>query len=108
LPRVEESLAAVGGARDKFKQALSAELSTFLPRKWIWKEQATAAGMLDEYEFIYSYSSRLLHATPASLTTDKKNLEPWGMLMFLRYFAIKATDVLQMSASILASGSPRH
>jgi hypothetical protein len=44
-------------------------------KRWIWKHEAAAAGMTEQYEFLYAYTSRLLHATPTSVTTDQKNLE---------------------------------
>lgn len=54
-------------------------------KKWNWKEMSKHVGMEEEYDFIYSYTSRLLHASPHSLTTDQKNLEDQEVLMFLRY-----------------------
>jgi hypothetical protein len=51
-------------------------------RDWRWKEQAAIAGMSEQYEFIYSFTSRLLHATPVSLTTNQKLLEPGEMHCF--------------------------
>ena len=33
---------------------------------WKWKQRAAFVGMEHEYEFLYSFTSRLLHATPAS------------------------------------------
>jgi hypothetical protein len=48
------------------------------------------------YEFLYSYVSRLLHATPASVTTDHKNLEPEEITMFLRYIHGALLDTLDL------------
>jgi hypothetical protein len=44
-------------------------------QSWQWKQQAASVGMSDQYEFIYSFTSRLLHATPVSLTTNQKLLD---------------------------------
>lgn len=52
-----------------------------------WKARAAYVDMASEYDFIYSYTSRLLHATPASLSTNQKSLEDEEALMFLRYVA---------------------
>lgn len=58
-------------------------------KEWKWSDRADYVGMSHEYAFIYSYTSRLLHATPASLTTDQKSLELQEVLIFLRYVAIQ-------------------
>jgi len=67
-----------------------------------WKQRATLAGMSEEYEFIYSYTSRLLHATPPSITTDQKNLEIGEMEMFLRYVRVRIADLVAISNTLLA------
>lgn len=41
-------------------------------KKWNWKEMSKFVGMAGEYDFIYFYTSRLLHVSPHSLTTDQK------------------------------------
>ena len=45
--------------------------------------------MASEYDFIYSYTSRLLHATPASLTTNQKSLEAEEVFLFRRYVGMQ-------------------
>jgi hypothetical protein len=50
---------------------LSAEcLSRATARGWNWKDSATLVGMKAQYEYLYSLTSRLLHATPLNITTD--------------------------------------
>ena len=66
-------------------------------KDWNWKEQATAIGMSDQYEFIYSFTSRLLHATPVSLTTNQKLLEPEEMRIFLEYIYVSLLDILRLA-----------
>ena len=53
--------------------------------KMNWKERASQVGMDIEYEFIYSYTSRLLHATPVSLSTNQQCLQDDEILIFLKY-----------------------
>ena len=53
--------------------------------KWVWQGRAEYVGMHADFDLIYSYTSRLLHATPVSLTTNQKSLEDEEALMFLRY-----------------------
>lgn len=59
--------------------------------------------MKDEYDFIYAYASRLLHATPASLTTNQKNLEPDEMRVFLKYIRVRLFDEIEMAGKLLAA-----
>lgn len=58
-------------------------------KDWKWYARAKHVGMDSDYDFIYSYTSRLLHATPASLTTHQQSLEEQEIAMFLRYIAIQ-------------------
>jgi hypothetical protein len=53
--------------------------------------------LTDEYDYIYSFSSRVLHATPASITTDRKNLELPEIQIFLKYIDVKIADVLALA-----------
>jgi hypothetical protein len=71
--------------------------------RWKWNKKAALVGMKDEYDFIYAYASRLLHATPASLTTNQKNLEPDELLVFLRYIRVRLLDAAEMAEKLLAT-----
>ena len=66
-----------------------------------WKQRAAIVGMAAEYDFVYSYTSRLLHATPPSITTDQKNLEPGEIEMFLRYVKVAIMDMLDIATKVL-------
>ncbi|AEJ02982.1 hypothetical protein Nit79A3_3248 [Nitrosomonas sp. Is79A3] len=50
-----------------------------------WSKRAKQVRMDIEYEFIYSYTSRLLHATPVSLSTNQQSLQDEEILIFLKY-----------------------
>ena len=65
--------------------------------KGTWRKMAERAGMVDEYDYIYSYVSKLLHATPASITTDQKNLQYREVCMFLRYIRLKLQKIIDLS-----------
>lgn len=67
-------------------------------KRWKWNEMAKEAGLQNEYDYIYAFSSKLLHATPASITTNQKNLEPEEMLIFLRYIEVKLSDIIEISS----------
>ncbi|MDB6088299.1 MAG: hypothetical protein JWN85_1083 [Gammaproteobacteria bacterium] len=60
---------------------------------------ARVAGIEDEHDYIYSCASKLLHATPASLTTDYKNLEPKEICQFLRYIHVKMLEIADLASS---------
>ena len=53
-------------------------------------------GVLEQYQFLYSYTSRLLHATPASTLTTKQNLEPQEVRVFLEYVYVSMLDALEL------------
>ena len=64
--------------------------------RWNWSHSATAVGMKEEYEYIYAYTSRLLHATPSSFYTASKNLELSEMRLFLEYVYVRLLDVIDV------------
>ena len=70
-------------------------------QSWRWKEQAAIVGMSDQFEFIYSFTSRLLHATPVSLTTNQKLLEPDEMHIFLEYIYVSILDIVDLAKQML-------
>ena len=73
----------------RFEEQWNKTIDELKLKLWKWGERAAFVDMGSEYEFIYSYTSRLLHATPASLTTDQKSLEDAEAFMFLRYVLIQ-------------------
>ena len=66
-------------------------------RRWNWSDMARKVGMSFEYEYIYSFSSKMLHATPSSISTDQVNLTPEEFIIFMRYIDAKLADVLATS-----------
>lgn len=50
-----------------------------------WDKRATSVGMQEDYAFIYSYTSRLMHATPVSISTEQQVLQDSELLLFMRY-----------------------
>ncbi|HEY5330211.1 MAG TPA: hypothetical protein VIJ79_10035 [Acidobacteriaceae bacterium] len=92
-------------------QALKTNAVAQMPRSvqghkpWKWKERAAAAGMIEQFEFVYAYTSRLLHATPTSLTTNQKNLDWHEIVMFLDFLYVSMLDAIEM-AEYLADLKP--
>jgi len=74
LPEVKERIAQMRQYLDVFELEAPQDAKDLVPQRWNWKVQAGRVGMEEEYSFIYSYTSRLLHATPTTTTTDRRNL----------------------------------
>lgn len=64
--------------------------------RWNWYNSASAVDMAPEYEYIYRYTSRLLHATPTSFYTNSKNLELSEMQLFLEYVYVRLLDIIEV------------
>lgn len=64
-----------------------------------WAKRAETVRMSDEYDFIYSYTSRLLHATPASFLTEEKSLSPLECVTLLRYVHIQLVWIISFAGA---------
>lgn len=85
---------------ERFGQALIEEAGG--NSKWRWFNSAKAVGMEAEYEYIYRYTSRLLHASPTSFYTTSKNLEPTEMRLFLEYVYIRLLDIIDIVTDLIS------
>lgn len=56
-----------------------------------------------EYDYIYTFTSKLLHATPASVSTSQKILDEAEMRVLLRYILVRIKDVLAICEEIVES-----
>jgi hypothetical protein len=93
VPKVEKTLADIELQRKWFEATIPQDVKDLIPRRWQWRQMADMVGLTDEYDYIYSFTSKLLHATPASITTDQKNLELAELQVFLKYIDVKMADV---------------
>jgi hypothetical protein len=103
LPKISKSVMDLEQKLDTFDRDTPPDIRDLAQKKWRWKDQANLAGMKDEYDFIYAYASRLLHATPASLTTNQKNLEPDEMRLFVKYIRVRLLDMVEMAEELIAT-----
>ena len=87
-----------------FESQLGGDVRALAEQRWNWKRQAEKVGMGDEYEFVYTYTSLLMHATPVSIITDQKNLEVEEIRMFLKYALVRIIDVIRMAEELVAAG----
>lgn len=99
LPEVEDSIASLEQEATTFKSLIPDEIKELTPNRWNWSQMAGKVGLSDEYSYIYTFSSKLLHATPASITTNHKNLEIQEMIIFLKFIDVKIRDLLELSQS---------
>lgn len=97
IPQIKASLSAVDQEQAKFDDNTSQDVKDMIPERWNWSRMAKKVELSDEYEFIYTFASKLLHATPASITTDQKNLEMPELLIFLKYINIKIVDIIELA-----------
>ena len=86
---------------DKLNDVWRTTIDSLGVRRWTWEERAKYVGMANEYAFIYSYTSRMLHAHPHSLSTDQKNLEAPEMLLFLKYVEMQFRWIRSLALSFL-------
>ncbi len=92
LPPARTAVEEIAAERERFESRVPAEIKALRPSRWQWRAMAQKVGRVDEYDYLYSFASKLLHATPASITTDHKNLEAAEMEMFLKYIDVTLGD----------------
>jgi hypothetical protein len=99
LPLLDQRLMALDDLDAHFEATAASDAVAVLGkgRKLNWKDRSTAVGMAEEYAFIYSYASRLLHATPSSITTSMQALDQGEVLTFLRYLSVRVSDILELA-----------
>jgi len=106
IPDIKKIIDDLEKEINSFNNSFSKKLKKLLPnwaagmissKRFQWRKTAGEVGLLTEYDYIYCYASKLLHATPASLTTDKKDLEPNEVYLFMRYIYSKLHEILDLS-----------
>jgi len=97
IPEIEKSLADSDQEKAAFDSAVPADVKNLIADNWKWNQMAHKVGLDDEYDFIYRFSSQLLHATPVSITTNQKNLELSELVVFLKYIHVKIIDILELA-----------
>lgn len=95
LPRVEERIAIVTTEQADLEARLPPSIRPLTKQRWNWKERARSVGMEKQYDFIYSHTSRMLHATPFSFAVNQKNLEFVEVHMFLEYIYVSLLDAVE-------------
>ena len=101
LPDIEKYISDLETEDNQFDHDDSTSKRIPPYKRWNWKDQVKYVDMEDEYNFIYSYTSKLLHAIPMSLTTNQKNLEVSEVRIFLKYIYVRLLDVIEITKQLL-------
>ena len=99
VPQVEDAINQIDGELREYDKRVPQDIKKLVKGRWQWRRMSEKAGIVHEHDYIYSYASKLLHATPASLTTDQKNLEIQEICLFLRYIYVKILEIMDMARS---------
>lgn len=97
IPPIEQAIKDITKEIQDFERRVPQDVQNLTKGRWQWRRMADEAGLVHEHDYIYSYASRLLHATPAALTTDQKNLELSEMCIFLRYIYVKILEIMELA-----------
>jgi hypothetical protein len=98
LPPVRDAIAAIAAERTTFESRVPGDIKALCAERWQWRAMAQKIGRADEYDYLYSFASKLLHATPASITTNQKSLDPSEIELFLRYIDVTISDVIGLAS----------
>jgi len=93
IPHWQEQLDLIGSRTAEFVLEVADQTASkrYLG-KWNWRGEAERVGMVHQYEFLYRLTSRLLHATPMNIVTEKKLLEG-ERLTLLEYMVVTTEDI---------------
>lgn len=94
IPHWRSQLALIEDRINVFsmRMADSAKANRYLGQ-WQWRSEAQRVGMVAQYDFLYRLTSRLLHATPMNIITEKELIEG-ERITLLEYIAISVPDAI--------------
>lgn len=96
LPRHLERLGELEERVEAFKTLVDDdELFLRYSKRTNWRDMAKTVGMLDQYDYLYRLSSRLLHSGPMNILTEKQLSESEQMVL-LKYMVVAAKDVIEL------------
>jgi hypothetical protein len=105
IPEIEKYVLDIERELAEFQRTVPNDVRDIARGRWQWRQMAEKVGLANEHDYIYSHASKLTHATPASLTTDQKNLELPEMYIFLRYIYAKLLEALDLARAMSARES---
>lgn len=99
IPSIEKAISDLESDISEFEKNIPNDVRELQKGRLQWRRMSEVAGMLQEHDYIYSYASKLVHATPASITTNQKNLEITEVCIFLRYILVKLLEIIDLASS---------
>jgi len=97
VPPLKKQLAEIKVQREQFKSRAASLVADIRPENWRWKQMAEKVGRGYEYDYLYSFASKLIHATPFSITSDQKCLEDAEMELFLKFIIVTIDDAVSLA-----------
>ncbi len=101
VPQLEQEIEQLRIKRDNAISQMPKSAREDSASKKTWKDKAKEAGMIEQYELIYAFSSRLLHASPTTLTTPQKTLELNEFCVFLDFIYVSILDAIEMAERLV-------
>lgn len=96
IPRAKARLAEIQTLRAAFEAEVGdARLIARYQAQWKWRNEAERVGMAAQYDFFYRLTSRLLHATPMNIVTEKALTDGEQMLL-LEYMVVGASQAIRL------------
>ncbi len=102
IPQIQHYIHDIEQELAEFHRRVPTDINDLVKGRWQWRQMAERVGISDEHDYIYAHASKLTHATPASLTTDAKNLELPEVFIFLRYIHTKLLEALHLASEVRA------
>jgi hypothetical protein len=97
IPQLAKAVSDIEQEIRDFDANTALDVQAMARKRWQWRAMAEEAALSHEHDYIYSYASKLLHATPASIHTNQKNLEISEMCIFLRYIRVKFLEIIDLA-----------
>lgn len=95
VPDMQRRIELLKNEIEDYEKQIPKDVSKLTKGRWQWKQMAKVAGIENEHDHIYSYASRLLHATPSSISTDAKELRMDEFHFFVRYIHVKLLEIME-------------
>lgn len=102
LPDLKQKLIEVEERIDRLKQ------NGFNFKKIRTDELAKLANMEQEYDWLFSHTSRKIHAEPFSISSDFTTHSGHEKFMYIQYFLHKVSEMLEASAKVFKSRPEFH
>ncbi len=90
-----------------FAEAWGDEVKNFASKRWVWKDKAAKAGMEWEFDYIYSYTSRLLHAKPSSVLVSQQSLTAAEFFIFWRFIHHQCAWIHDYASAIASAAATK-